>query len=102
MGVAIIQGGASIAIYPYLSSVGVESRLFVIQLYSLGVETDSLRPVMGGKGFVAIVLERDSLVQSGSHVNGGGKACEQDGNLECKVMSCEAELENRQINFDKK
>jgi len=83
MVVVVMEGGANIAIYPYLSSVGVESWLFVVQLYSLGIEVNSLGPVVGGKGFVAVVLERDSLVQSGSHVTGGGEACAQDGNLEC-------------------
>lgn len=51
----------------YLRPVGIICRLLVVQLYGLGVEINSGRPVVRSKGFVAIVLEGDSLLLGGSH-----------------------------------
>ena len=44
-----------------LGSVGPESRLLIVKFDGLVVELDSLGPVMGGEGLVALVLEGNGL-----------------------------------------
>jgi hypothetical protein len=46
-----------------LGPIGEVCRLLVVQLNSLGVKLDSLQPVMGCEGFVAVVLERYGLIR---------------------------------------
>ena len=45
----------------HLGSVGEESRLLVVLFDSLSVKVDCARVVSGLKGFVALVLEFDSI-----------------------------------------
>ncbi len=55
----------------YLGSVGPEGGLLVVQLDGLGVEADGGRPVVGGKGLVALVLEVRGLRLGCRHVDRG-------------------------------
>lgn len=50
-----------------LRSVGPEGRFLVVQLDGLGIEVDGGRPVVGSKGFVALVLEFGGLRLRGRH-----------------------------------
>ncbi len=52
---------------PNLCSVCVKRWLFVVQFNGLGVELNSFRPVVRRKGFVAVILQGCSLLNSGSH-----------------------------------
>lgn len=54
----------------YLSTVGEEGRLLVVQLYGFRVQLDGLGPVVGQERLVPAILEGRRLLFRGRHFEG--------------------------------
>lgn len=54
----------------YLGSIGVICWLFWVQIYSLGVEIYSCRPVVRSESFVTLILEGNSFFSGHGEKNG--------------------------------